>query len=268
MSKANRKTIIAGNWKMNKLRGEARELLDAVVKAVGDQKNLLEIVVFPPYTSLDVAATSLKDSPVKFGAQNMDNHDSGAYTGEVSAKMLTDIGATYVIIGHSERRMYFAETNQTVPLKVKAALDNGLVPVVCVGELLDERENNLTDPVVKRQVGAALTGLTPEELSKVVIAYEPVWAIGTGKVCESPEAARVIGLIRVTLKQFLDKQPELSDSIPILYGGSMNAKNADELLAQEEIDGGLIGGASLKVEDFHAIIQSASKRARLSAARS
>lgn len=261
-----RKTIIAGNWKMNKLRNEAKELVQAVVEGVKNEKSLPEIVVFPPFTSLDVVAAAAGKGPVKFGAQNLDEHESGAYTGEVSAKMLVDAGCTYVIIGHSERRQYYGETNQSVPLKVKAALDQGLVPVVCVGELLDERENSLTDPVVKRQVGAAISGLTQEELGKVVIAYEPVWAIGTGKTCEASEASRVISLIRNTLKQFLDNKDD-SDKICILYGGSMNAKNADELLAENQIDGGLIGGASLKAEDFLSIIQSASKRPRLSAAK-
>lgn len=258
----NRKTIIAGNWKMNKLRAEAKELVEAIVKGVPDEKQLPEIVLFPPFTSLDVVATASKGSPLKFGAQNLDNHESGAYTGEVSAKMLVDVACSYVLIGHSERRQYYGETNQSVPLKVKAALDNGLVPVICVGELLDERENNLTDPVVKRQVGAALAGLTQDEVSKVVIAYEPVWAIGTGKVCESQEAARVISVIRNTFKQFLEDK-DLCQKIPILYGGSMNAKNADELLAQDEIDGGLIGGASLKSDEFLSIIKSACKRPRL-----
>lgn len=266
MTEANRKTIIAGNWKMNKTRKEAKELVDGIVNGIKGEKELPEIVVFPPFTSLDVAVASASGSAVKVGGQNMDEHDSGAYTGEVSAKMLLDVGASYVIIGHSERRQYYGETNQSVPLKVKAALDSGLVPVICVGELLDERENNLTDPVVKRQVGAAVTGLTQDELLKVVIAYEPVWAIGTGKVCESQEAARVISLIRVTLKQFLEDK-ELSNRVPILYGGSMNAKNADELMAQDEIDGGLIGGASLKAEDFLSIIGSACDRPRLSAAK-
>ena len=261
-----RKTIIAGNWKMNKLRKEAKELVQSIVEGVKSQKNLPEIVLFPPFTSLDVVASGVEGSPVKFGAQNLDEHESGAYTGEVSAKMLVDSGSSYVIIGHSERRQYYGETNQSVPLKVKAALDQGLIPIVCVGEMLDERENNLTDPVVKRQVGAAVTGLKTEELLKVVIAYEPVWAIGTGKVCEAAEASRVISLIRNTLKQFLENKDD-SDKISILYGGSMNAKNADELLAENQIDGGLIGGASLKAEDFLSIINSASKRARLSGAK-
>lgn len=265
MTEANRKTIIAGNWKMNKLRKEAQELAETIVKGLGTEKNLPEILMCPPFSSLDVVSAAVKNSPVKVGGQNLDNHDSGAYTGEISARMLVDVGCTHVIIGHSERRQYYGESNQTVPLKVKAALDNGLIPVVCVGELLDERENSLTDPVVKRQTGAALQGLSQDEVVKVVIAYEPVWAIGTGKTCEAQEAARVISVIRNTLKQFLEDK-DLSETIPILYGGSMNAKNADELLAQEQIDGGLIGGASLKAEDFLSIIKSASKRPRLSAA--
>lgn len=266
MTEANRKTYIAGNWKMNKSRSEAKELVTAIAEGVKGKQSLPEIMVFPPFTSLDVARTAIGGSPVALGAQNLDDHDSGAYTGEVSANMLVDAGCSYVIIGHSERRQYYGETNQTVPLKVKAALNKGLVPVICVGELLDERENNLTDPVVKRQVGAAVQGLSQDELKKIIIAYEPVWAIGTGKVCESPEAARVISVIRASLKQFFEDK-DGPNSVPILYGGSMNAKNADELLAQDEIDGGLIGGASLKAEDFLSIINSAAKRPRLSAAK-
>lgn len=266
MSEGMRKTIIAGNWKMNKLRGEAKQLLEGIVAGIANEKNLPEIIVFPPFTSLDVAAGVCKGSAVRFGAQNIDEHESGAYTGEISAPMLVDAGATYVIIGHSERRQFYGETNQTVPLKVKMALDHKLTPIVCVGELLDERENNLTDPVVKRQVGAAVAGLSQEELQRVVIAYEPVWAIGTGKVCEATEAARVARNIRVTLKQFWDDKDKV-ELVPVLYGGSMNAKNADEILAQDDIDGGLIGGASLKAEDFLSIIKSASKRARLSASK-
>lgn len=259
-----RKTIIAGNWKMNKNRKEAKELVEQIVDGLKGQSNLPEIVVCPPFTSIDVVNAAAADSPVVSGAQNLASEVSGAYTGEVSAPMLVDAGCKYVIIGHSERRQYYGETNQTVPLKVKVALDHGLTPIICVGELLDERENGLTDPVVKRQVGAAVTGLSQEELRKVVFAYEPVWAIGTGKVCESVEAARVVKNVRVTLKQFFEDKDE-SENVPVLYGGSMNAKNADELLAQDEIDGGLIGGASLKSEDFLSIVKSASKRPRLSA---
>lgn len=266
MTEFKRNTYIAGNWKMNKLRSEAKELVAALAAALKSDANLPEVIVCPPFTSLDLAREACGTSVIKLGAQNLSEHDSGAYTGEVSAKMLVDAGCTYVIIGHSERRQFYGETNQSVPLKVKAALDNGLVPIICVGELLDERENNLTDPVVKRQVGAAVSHLSQDELKKVLIAYEPVWAIGTGKVCESQEAARVVSVIRGTLKQFFENKDHV-DEVPVLYGGSMNTKNADELLAQDEIDGGLIGGASLKAEDFLSIVNSASNRPRLTAAR-
>lgn len=259
-----RKTIIAGNWKMNKTRSEAKELATAIAAGVKSIERMPEVVICPPFTSLDTAGAAIAGTQVKLGAQNLDHRPSGAFTGEVSAPMLIDSGATYVIIGHSERRQFFGETNQTVPLKVKAALDHKLTPIICVGELLDERENNLTDPVVKRQVGASINGLTEEEILAVVFAYEPVWAIGTGKTCEAAEAARVVALVRKTLVQFV-KEKETTEKVPVLYGGSMNAGNADELLAQDEIDGGLIGGASLKPEDFLSIIKSAAKRPRLSA---
>lgn len=266
MSDKVRKTIIAGNWKMNKLRKEASELASAIVAGTKGKENLPEIVLCPPFTSLDVVVASTKGSPVKAGAQNVDYRDSGAFTGEIAPPMIVDSGATYVIIGHSERRQFFGETNQTVPQRVKAALSHGLTPIVCVGELLDERENELTDPVVKRQVGAAITGLTEDEMLKLVFAYEPVWAIGTGKVCESKEAARVVALVRSTLKQSFQNK-DASQQVPVLYGGSMNAKNAEELLAQDEIDGGLIGGAALKADEFLEIINHACKRPRLSAAK-
>ncbi|MBY0545729.1 MAG: triose-phosphate isomerase [Candidatus Obscuribacterales bacterium] len=264
MSDKVRKTIIAGNWKMNKLRKEASELASALVAGTKGKENLPEIVLCPPFTCLDVVVAAAKGSPVKVGAQNVDHRDSGAFTGEIAPPMLVDCGASYVIIGHSERRQFFGETNQTVPLRVKAALNHGLTPIVCVGELLDERENELTDPVVKRQVGAAVTGLTEEEILKLVFAYEPVWAIGTGKVCESKEAARVVALVRSTLKASFQNK-ETAEQVPVLYGGSMSAKNAEELLAQDEIDGGLIGGASLKADEFLEIINHACKRPRLSA---
>ncbi len=267
MSEKVRKTIIAGNWKMNKLRNEAQELATAIVAGTKGRDNLPDILLCPPFTSLDIVVQTAKDSAIQVGAQNVEYHDAGAFTGEVSPPMLIDAGVTHVIIGHSERRQFFGETNQTVPLKVKAALAHKLTPIVCVGELLDERENDLTDPVVKRQVGAALNGLTEDEVKSVILAYEPVWAIGTGQVCESKEAARVVGLIRKTLTQFFQQDKDGPDMVPILYGGSMNAKNAEELLAQDEIDGGLIGGASLKADEFLEIVNHACKRPRLSAAK-
>jgi triosephosphate isomerase len=256
---AMRKTIIAGNWKMNNTRKEAAALTEALVKGVQGKSGLPEIVLCPPFTSLPVVIDAAKGSSISVGAQNMEHRDSGAYTGEVSPLMLLELGVKYVILGHSERRQYFGETNQTVNLKLKAALKHGLLPIVCVGETLDERENNLTDSVVSRQVAAGLADLKEDELNNLVIAYEPVWAIGTGKVCESTEANRVIGLIRTTLAG-LHAGSKLGDQTPVLYGGSMNAKNAGELLEQPNIDGGLVGGASLKPEEFLPIIEAGQKR--------
>lgn len=258
MAHPRRKTIIAGNWKMNKTRDEAKALVNALVSGLAGQKDLPEILVFPPFTALDAVCGVAAGSPVKVGAQNMDYRDAGAFTGEISPLMLIDLGLNHVLIGHSERRQFFGETNQTVPLKVKAALDKGLTPVICVGELLDERENNLTDPVVKRQVGAAVNGLTSEEVNKVVFAYEPVWAIGTGRVCEAGEAARVAQQIRHTLRQFMPA-PYDPENVSVLYGGSVTAANAEEIIGQEPVDGALVGGASLKPDEFLTIVKSAKK---------
>ena len=259
-----RKTIIAGNWKMNNTREEARKLTEELVKGVHSEKELPEVVLFPPFTSLETVINAAKGSPVLVGAQNMDYRDSGAFTGEVSPLMLLELGAKYVLIGHSERRQFFGETNQTVNLKLKAALKHGLIPVVCVGETLDEREDNLTDAVVSRQVAAALVDISLADLKPLVVAYEPVWAIGTGKVCESKEADRVIAIIRKTLANLHPNGEALGQTTPVLYGGSMNAKNADELLTQPEIDGGLVGGASLKADEFLTIIKAGAKRKSLS----
>lgn len=255
-----RKTIMAGNWKMNLTRKEARELTEQLVKGVEGLTNLPEVVLCPPFTSLETVVNIAKGSAIAVGAQNMDYRDSGAFTGEISPLMLLEMGVTHVLIGHSERRQYFGETNQTVNLKLKSALQHGLVPIVCVGETLDERENNLTDAVVSRQVAAALVDISLAELKTLVIAYEPVWAIGTGKVCESDEANRVIQIIRKTLSNLHAGGEDLGTATPVLYGGSANAKNIDELLAQSEIDGGLVGGASLKSEDFLIACKAGSKR--------
>ncbi len=223
MSNPKRSKIIAGNWKMHKNRGEAKALAEAIVKGVHGEKDLPIVVLFPPFTSVSTVADVVKDSSVNLGAQNMDHHDSGAFTGEVSPTMLIDVGVEYVLIGHSERRQFFGETNASVNLKLKAALKHGLKPVVCVGESLDERENNLTDAVVRRQVGAALADLEISDLKTLVVAYEPVWAIGTGKTCESVEANRVCALIRATINDVFrsEESTPVGDSIPILYGGSV-----------------------------------------------
>ena len=190
----------------------------------------------------------------------MDWRDSGAFTGEVSPPMLLDLGIKYVIVGHSERRQFFGETNQSVNLKVKAALAHTLIPIICVGEMLEDRESNLTDAVISRQVAAACADIKPQDLKHVVFAYEPVWAIGTGKVCEAAEANRVIKLIRKTIANLRDCG-DLENIVPILYGGSVNPSNIDEQMATSDIDGSLVGGSSLKAHEFIAIIHSAQKHA-------
>ncbi len=261
MATTERALVIAGNWKMNKTRPEARELAQALVDGLKAQTGLPEVVLCPSFTSLEAVLQVTSGSALKVGAQNMDSRESGAYTGEVSPSMLTELGVPYVILGHSERRQYFAETNATVNLKLKAALKHRLIPIVCVGETVDEREAHLTDAVVSRQVAAALNELDAAELSPLIIAYEPVWAIGTGKVCEPEEADRVAKLIRGTLNNLYHKR-DFADRIPILYGGSVNPGNIADQLAHSDVDGALVGGASLKPGDFLSIIQAAQKRAQ------
>lgn len=262
MSNPKRSKIIAGNWKMHKNRGEAKALAEAIAKGVNGEKDLPIVVLFPPFTSVSTVQDVVKDTSVNLGAQNMDHHDSGAFTGEVSPPMLLDVGVEYILIGHSERRQFFGETNASVNLKLKAALKHGLKPVVCVGESLDERENNLTDAVVRRQVGAALADLEVSDLKTLVVAYEPVWAIGTGKTCEAVEANRVCALIRATINDVFrsEESAPVGDSIPILYGGSVKPSTIDEQLEQSDLDGALVGGASLTAEDFLPLIKSAQKR--------
>lgn len=255
-----RKTIIAGNWKMNNTRKEARELTVELAKALKGKSGLPDVVLCPPFTSLADTVDAAQGAPIAVGAQNMDYHESGAYTGEISPLMLLELNTTYVLIGHSERRQLFGETNQTVNLKLKAALKHGLLPIVCVGETLDERENNLTDAVVSRQIAAALENIELDALKPLIVAYEPVWAIGTGKVCESVEANRVIAIIRNTIANCKPGAANLAEQTPILYGGSVNAKNSAELLSQPQIDGGLVGGASLKADEFLSIIEAGQKR--------
>ncbi len=267
MSEQARKTIIAGNWKMHKTRHKARELAEQIVAAFKhDHKNLPEIVLCPPFTSLHDVVQACHNSPVSVGAQTMEYRTSGAFTGEISPTMLTDVGATWVIIGHSERRQYYNETDKTVNLKLKAALEHRLLPIVCVGELLEEREKNETDAVIRRQVEAALVDVSESHLKPLVIAYEPVWAIGTGKTCESVEANRVAKFIREVISEIFSKGKGSADSkqlgnlVPILYGGSVKPSTVDELMAQSDVDGALVGGAALASEDFIPLIQSAHKR--------
>jgi triosephosphate isomerase len=246
-----RKPIIAGNWKMYKSTGEALELVRQLKVALADVDSV-EIVVSPPFTALATVVGELKGSHISVAGQNMYWEESGAYTGEVSPLMLKDIGCTHVIIGHSERRQFFNETDGTVNKKVKAALKTGLTPIVCVGETLEERELGATMKVVERQIRDGLDGLSPREMEKTVIAYEPVWAIGTGKTATPQQAEEVHQLIRSIIAQRADS---VAQDLRILYGGSVKPDNVDELMAQPNIDGALVGGASLQADPFVRIVR-------------
>ena len=245
-----RKPIIAGNWKMNKTPSEARELVSALVPLVKDAA--CDVVVCTPAVDFAAVSDVIKGTNIKLGAENMHWKESGAFTGELSAAMLKESGVEYVILGHSERRQYFGETDATVNQRVLAAVKAGLTPIICVGESLAQREHDLTETYVAYQVAAAFSGLTAEQAMHCVIAYEPLWAIGTGNTATSAQAQEVCASIRATLGKLYDL--ETAQTISILYGGSMNAGNAAELLAQPDIDGGLIGGASLKPVDFSKIV--------------
>lgn len=248
------KYIIAGNWKMNKLPSETYDFVKEVAEAT--KNSTCEVVCCTPYVCLSEAVKAAEGTQVKIGAENLHFENSGAYTGEVSADMLVDLGVKYVIIGHSERRQYFNETDETVNLKTIKALEKGLVPIVCVGESLEEREAGITMDLIAIQVKKAFANISAEDAKKVVIAYEPIWAIGTGKTATADQAEEVCGGIRKLLSELYC--PDCAKEFTIQYGGSMNAKNAAELLAKENIDGGLIGGASLKSADF-AVITDAAK---------
>ena len=255
MDKTKRAAVIAGNWKMNKTAREAKELIAAMIPKVEGAK--CTVIVGVPFTDIAAAVQAVAGSNMKVSAQNVHFKESGAYTGEISAAMLLEAGAEYVIIGHSERRQYFGETDETVNLRTRAALAAGLKPIVCVGELLEQREAGETEAVVGRQTRAALDGITKEELKNLIIAYEPVWAIGTGKTATAEQAGEVCGLIRRVVAGLYDQAA--ADALTIQYGGSMNAANAAELLDQIDVDGGLIGGASLKPDDFAAIVAAADR---------
>ena len=245
-----RRKVIAGNWKMNMLPNEAIAYMEEFEKLVKDSKN--EVILCVPYTDLFYCLNYAQDTNIKIGAQNMHWEDSGAYTGEVSAKMLEAIGVEYVIIGHSERRQYFAETDETVNKKVKAAFANDLKPIVCVGETLEEREAGKTTEIITRQTRLALEGLTEEQVKNTIIAYEPIWAIGTGKTATSEDANNSIKEIRKEVEKNDGK--EVADEIIIQYGGSVKSSNAKELFTTSDIDGGLVGGASLKPDEFAKIV--------------
>lgn len=255
MNKAVRKAIIAGNWKMNKTRPEAKELLEAIKPLVANAEGKVEVIACVPFTNLETAIHATADSNVKIGAENVHFEKSGAFTGEISADMLVELGVEYVVIGHSERRQYFGETDETVNKRTKAALAAGLKPIVCVGELLWERECNITEEVIARQIKLDLYNVSAEDVKKTVIAYEPVWAIGTGKTATADQAEEVCAFIRATLAKIYDAAT--AEAVTIQYGGSMNAGNAAELLSKPNVDGGLIGGASLKAADFNTIVQAA-----------
>ncbi len=250
-----RKPIIAGNWKMNKTAAECRELVTALVPKVANAK--CDVVICVPFTDIALAAELTKGTNIKVGAQNVAWADSGAFTGEISAAMLKEAGAEYVVIGHSERRQYFGETDKTVNARLVQALKNGLKPIVCVGEKLDERESGETERVCETQVKGAFEGISAEDAAKVVIAYEPVWAIGTGKTATDEQADETIGFIRSVVAKLYGNK--LADGMRIQYGGSMNAKNVDGLMSRQNVDGGLIGGASLKADDFAYIVNVAAE---------
>ena len=245
-----RKKVIAGNWKMNMLPNEAIEYIEKLSKLVKDTNN--EVVLCVPYTDLFYSLLTAQNTNIKIGAQNMHFEEKGAYTGEVSPKMLKSINVEYVIIGHSERRQYFNETDETVNKKVKAAFENGLKPIVCVGETLQQRENGETAKIITNQTKLALDGLTNEQVENTIIAYEPIWAIGTGKTATSEDANNSIKEIRNEIAKNYGQNT--ADRVIIQYGGSVKSKNAKELFTMSDIDGGLVGGASLDPEEFSKIV--------------
>ena len=240
--------LAAGNWKMNMLPSQCGAFIKELAEKAKDAKN--DILVCPTAVCLPAAVEAAKGTNIKVGAQNMYFEEKGAFTGEIAPDMLCDIGVTHVIIGHSERREYFAETDETVNKKVLKALEKGLTPVLCCGETLEQRKNGITIEFIRTQMKIALRGISKEDITKVVIAYEPIWAIGTGETATPEQANEVCAAIRTLLSELYG---EVAADVVILYGGSVNAKNAAELFACSDIDGGLVGGASLKVDDFTVI---------------
>ena len=254
MNKATRRTVIAGNWKMNMTPSATTAFIKELAPMAAG-KDECDIVLCVPFVDIAPAVEAAKGTNIKIGAQNVHFAKSGAYTGEISADMLNECGAEYVVIGHSERRQYFGETDVTVNQRTKAALEGGLKVILCVGELLAEREQGITEEIVSLQTKIALLDVTAQQLKNVIIAYEPVWAIGTGKTATPEQADEVCGIIRGVIARLYGDAA--AEAITIQYGGSMNAKNAAELLAKKNVDGGLIGGASLKTADFTVIVDAA-----------
>lgn len=250
-----RKTVIAGNWKMNKTLSESVELISGLKNAINDVEINCDVIICPPFTNLETASTLLKDTVIKLGAQNMHFEDSGAFTGEISANMLLSVGVEYVILGHSERRAIFGETNEMINKKVRKAIESGLKPILCVGETLEERESGTMKNVIESQVKGGLQNISAGDMEKIIIAYEPVWAIGTGKTASPEQAQEVHEFIRGLLAELYSN--EIAENSTIQYGGSVKPENAATLLSMNDIDGALVGGACLKAESFAAIIKSA-----------
>ncbi|MDO5448166.1 MAG: triose-phosphate isomerase [Clostridia bacterium] len=255
MKKDVRKAVIAGNWKMNKTPSEAKALIEEMKPLVKDAT--CDVVLCVPFVDIYAAVEAAKGSNIKIGAENVHFKESGAYTGEVSADMLKEAGVEYVVIGHSERRTYFAETDQTVNLRTLAALKAGLKPIICVGETLEQRELGYTETLLKFQTKMALTNVPAEAMKDIIIAYEPVWAIGTGVTATDDQADEGNGFVRAAIEEKYGK--DVAEATTVQYGGSMNAGNAEGLLSKVNVDGGLIGGASLKAPDFATIVAAASK---------
>jgi triosephosphate isomerase len=246
-----RKKVIAGNWKMNKTPSETAVFISALsIKLKGVKDTVICAV---PFVCIPAAIKASNKSKIKIAAQSMNYEENGAFTGEVSANMLNDLNVKYVLIGHSERRQYYNETDLTVNKKVLQALKHGISPIICVGESLEQREMNVTEDLVRYQVKYALNGVTENDVKNVIFAYEPIWAIGTGKTATSQQADEVCACIRKAISEKYGKK--IANRVPVLYGGSVNAKNASELFAMSDIDGGLVGGASLKIDDFEKIIK-------------
>ncbi len=254
MNRQTRNTVIAGNWKMNLTPSKAKAVIEELKPLVAGKDNCTTILCVP-FVDIATAVEAAKGSNIKIGAQNVHFEEKGAFTGEIAADMLLEIGAEYVIIGHSERRQYFGETNETVNKRVLAALKAGLKVILCVGEVLEEREQDITAEIVSLQTKIALLGVSEEMMKNVIIAYEPVWAIGTGKTATADQADEVCGIIRNVLENKYGKT--IAEATTIQYGGSMNAGNSAELLSKVNVDGGLIGGASLKAVDFSVIVNNA-----------
>jgi len=246
-----RKKVIAGNWKMNKLPNEAMEFIEGIAPLIKDTNH--EVILCVPYIDLFYSLLTVQGTNIKIGAQNMHYEESGAYTGEISAEMLKSINVEYVIIGHSERRQYYNETDEAISLKVKKALEVGLKPIMCVGETLEQRENNETEKVITEQVKLGLSKLKKNQVQNVIIAYEPIWAIGTGKTATAEDANNSIKAIRNEIAKEYGK--EVAENVIIQYGGSVKSTNAKELFEMSDIDGALVGGASLKVEEFAKIVE-------------